>query len=201
VAEKAGSDMGVDRRLLRIDPDSARLDTLILLDEGNAGVSEVAEGLGISISAATGLLAEMCEGGLIEPVGEPPQEGVAETVYRLLVPALWNDEEWAELSHEERRQLSVWIIQLINSDVDEALESGTFNARNDSHASRTMSVVDEQGWRELTRIQAEALEATLAVQAESAERLAERGEAGAAVLSVMLCFEMPPRRPGASLEG
>jgi hypothetical protein len=198
VAEKAGGDTGVDRRLLRIDPDSARLDTLVMLDEGNAGVSEVAERLGVSVGAATSLLAEMCEGGLIEPVGGPPQEGAAEALYRPLVPALWSEEEWAELSREERRRLSAWVIQLINSDVDEALESGSFSARNETHASRTVSVVDEQGWRELTRIQDEALEAILAIQAESTERLAERGEEGAAVLSAMLCFEMPPRRQGPS---
>jgi hypothetical protein len=59
------------------------------------------------------------------------------------------------------------------------------------HSSRAVSVVDERGWQELTRIQSEALEASFAVQAESAERLAESGEDGITVMSAMLCFEMP----------
>ena len=36
-----------------------------------------------------------------------------------------------------------------------------FTAREDSHASRTVSLVDEQGWRELTRIKQEALDGML----------------------------------------
>lgn len=194
MTEKAGSEMGVDRRLLRLEDDSTRLDTLVLLDESPAGVPEVAERLGLSAAAAADLLAEMCEGGLIERIDEPAEGEAAEPRYRPLVKALWDDEEWSKLSREERRRLSAWIVQLINSDVDEALESGSFNVRDDAHASRTVSVVDEQGWRELTRIQADALEASFAVQAASAERLAESGDEGVAALSAMLCFEMP-RRP------
>ena len=192
MAEKAGNDSGVDRRL-RLDPDSQHLDTLVLLNDRAAGAAEVAERLRVSVSEAASQLEEMREAGLIEIVDEVTEKGVEGPLYRALVRVLWSDEEWAELSHEERRRLSSWIMQLINSDVDEALESGSFNARNDSHASRTASVVDEQGWRELTRLQADVLEASFAVQAASAERLSERGEEGVTVMSVMLCFEMPGR--------
>jgi hypothetical protein len=106
---------------------------------------------------------------------------------------IWSDEEWAALSVEERERLSAWIIQLISTDIAEAMAAGTFDSRADAHTSRTISVVDEQGWRELTRIQAEALEASFAVQAESAERLAESGEAEIAAMSAMICCELPRR--------
>jgi len=107
---------------------------------------------------------------------------------------VWSDAEWAELSHQERRRLSAWILHLIGSDAADALEAGSFDTRTGTHASRTLSVVDEQGWRELARIQEEALEAVLAIKAASAERLAESGEDGMLALSAMLCFEVP-RRP------
>ena len=87
---------------------------------------------------------------------------------------------------------------MIVADAEESLEAKVFNRRVDSHASRTVSVVDERGWRELTRIQSEALEASFAVQAESAERLAESGEEGITVLSALLCFEIEKKEPGAS---
>ena len=105
---------------------------------------------------------------------------------------IWSDEEWASLSIGERHRLSAWVVQLINSDIVEAMAAGSFDARADSHTSRTVSLVDEQGWRELTRIQADALEANFAVQAASAERLAESGEEGVTVLSAMICCELPP---------
>ena len=193
MAEKAGNDSGVDRRQSRLDPDSEHLDTLTLLNERAAGATKVSERSGMSVGEAASQLEEMCEAGLIELVGEPAKRENEEPLYRALVRALWSDEEWAELSHEERRRLSSWTLRLINSDVDEALESGSFDAKSDSHVSRTASVVDEQGWRELTRLQADALEASFAVQAASAERLAERGEEGVMAMSVMLCFEMPGR--------
>ena len=106
---------------------------------------------------------------------------------------VWSDAEWAELSHRERRRLSAWIVHLIGSDAADALEAGSFDRRTDGHASRTVSVVDEQGWRELARIQEDALEAVLRIKAASAERLAESGEDGVLALSAMLCFELPPR--------
>jgi hypothetical protein len=107
-----------------------------------------------------------------------------------------SDEEAAALSAEERERLSTWVVQLINSDIAAAMAAGTFDSRDDMHISRTISLVDEQGWRELTRIQAEALEASFAVQAESTERLAESDEAAIATMSVMVCCELPRRNAG-----
>lgn len=189
--EKTGSDVGIDQRLVDLASDSIRLKALVALNERSAAASELAEKLRVDSATMSGHLEKMRAQGLIELVGDPLQGGTAEPRYRALVRALWSNEEWAALSLEERRQLSAWIVQMIVTDSDRALESGSFSARTDSHASRTVSVVDERGWRELTRIQNEALEECFAVQAESAERLAESGEDGVTVMSAMLCFEMP----------
>ncbi len=102
-----------------------------------------------------------------------------------------DDEEVAALSAEERQRLFAWVVQLINADIAAAVAAGTFDSRDDGHASRTISIVDEQGWRELARIQAEALEASFEVQAESAERLAESGGAAITAMSAMICCELP----------
>jgi DNA-binding MarR family transcriptional regulator len=161
-----------------------------VLNERTAEATELAGRMGVDVATMKGHLEKMCSQGLVEVVG-----GAAEPRYRALVRALWSNEEWAALSSDERRQLSAWIVRMIAADADEALDAGTFNSRDDSHASRSVSVVDERGWRELTRIQNEALEAAFAVQAESAERLAQSGKDGIAVLSAMLCFEMPALGP------
>jgi hypothetical protein len=139
----------------------------------------------------TAHLEKMCEQGLVEVVDDFPAERAAERGYRARVRALW---EHGGMVHpqQERRRLSAWVVRMIVADADGALEAGTFNARSDSHASRTLSVVDERGWHELTRIQDEAMEASFAVQAASAERLAESGEDRIPVMSAMLCFEMAP---------
>jgi hypothetical protein len=110
---------------------------------------------------------------------------------------LWSAGEWEELSRDERRRLVTWVLELIDADAGDALEAGTLGLSGAEHVSRIVSLVDEQGWRELARIQDDALEASLVVKAASTERLAERGEAGMPVLSAMLCFEMA-ERPGSA---
>ncbi len=189
--EKIGSEVGVNRRLKDLASDSVRLKALAILNERTAAANELAAALGVDASTMRVHLEKMCEQGLVEVVGKSSSEGAADPRYRALVRALWSNEEWATLSIEERRHLSAWLIEMIGTSAAEALEAGTFNARDDSHASHTVSVVDEYGWRELTRIQHEALEACFAIQAESAERLAESGEDGIRVMSAMLCFELP----------
>jgi DNA-binding transcriptional ArsR family regulator len=195
VIEKTGSEAGIDRRLVDLASDFVRRDALVVLNERTAEAIELAGKLGVDVPTMRDHLEKMRDQGLIEVVGDSPDEGAVEPRYRALVRALWSNEEWVSLSLEERRQLSAWIVKMIVTDADKALEAGTFNARDDSHASRAVSVVDERGWRELTRIQSEALEASFAVQAESAERLAESGENGITVMSAMLCFEMPAPGP------
>lgn len=106
---------------------------------------------------------------------------------------LWYADEWEELGSEERRRLVAWVLELLDADAKEALEAETLGLRGEEHVSRTVSAVDEQGWRELAGIQDEALKASLAVKASSAERLTESGEDGMLVLSAMFCFEMAER--------
>lgn len=195
--DETGSKVGIDQRLVELASNSARVRALVMLNERAAGAAELARDLGVDPATMTGHLEKMCDQGLIEIVTDSPAQGAAEPRYRALVEALWSNEEWAALSLERRQHLSAWVVQRIVTGADEALRSGAFNRRADAHASRTLSVVDERGWRELTRIHAAALEASFAVQAESAERLAESGENGITVMSAMLCFEMPTPRAGA----
>jgi DNA-binding transcriptional ArsR family regulator len=184
----------IDRRLIRLASDPVRLGVLTLLNERSAGATEVAAELDVDLSAAGRHLDAMHDAGLIEVVGEVLKGGVIEPRYRALVRVLWDNEEWELLGQEEQQRLTAWIIGMIEADAHAAIEQGTFVARKDAHASRTVSSVDERGWSELTRIKDDALEAIFAVQAASAERLAESGEEGIPAASVLLCFELPRER-------
>jgi predicted ArsR family transcriptional regulator len=181
----------IDRRLIRLASDPVRFQVLVLLNDRSAGAGEVAAELDIDPSAAGRHLDAMHEAGLIEVVGEVLNRGAVEPHYRAIVRALWDDEEWEALSVEEQQRLTTWIMEMIESDTRAAIEQGTLTSRKDSHISRTVSLVDEQGWRELTRIKQEALDEILAVQAASSERLAETSEEGIPVFSALLCCELP----------
>ena len=183
----------VDRRLMRLASDPVRLQTLTFLNERPAGATEIAEKLEIDVGDASRHLDALHDEGLIEMVGEVLNRGAVEPRYRALVRTLWDDEEWAAFSLDEQKRLTLWILEMIDADAREALERGMFTDRADSHATRAVPTVDEQGWDELRRIYADALDSVFAVEAASAERLAERGEAGFSVLAAMLCCELPPR--------
>lgn len=188
-----GIDRGIDQRLLRMAAEPVRLKALFALNERAAGASELADELEVSASEAARHLEQMHADGLIEAVGDVLGCDAIEPCYRAIVRLLWNGKEWAELGLAEQRRLSAWIMQQINSDVCEALETGTFDMRFDAHLSRSVSHVDEQGWRELSRIHEQALEAIFAVEAACAERLVEAEEEGVPVLSALICTELPPR--------
>ncbi len=182
----------IDPRLIRIASEPVRLQALTFLNERSAGVNEIAENLEVSVSDASRHLDAMHDEGLIEVVGEALNRGAVEPRYRALVRTLWDGEDWLAFSVEEQQRLTLWIVDMIDADVREALEQGTFVARPESHASRVVPLVDERGWQELVRIHADALEAVFAVEAASAERLAEKDETGFPVLSAMFCCELPP---------
>jgi DNA-binding transcriptional ArsR family regulator len=194
VAEKSG----IDRRLIRVASDPVRLQALTFLNERSAGASEVAAELEVSLSTAGRHLDAMHDDGLIEVVGEVLTRGAVEPRYRALVRTLWDDEEWALFNQEEQKRLTGWIVDMVTADAREAIEKGTYTRRQDAHASRTTPMVDEQGWKELCGILDDALHAIFAVEAGSAERLAESGESGFRALTAMLCCEMPPLEGGAT---
>jgi DNA-binding transcriptional ArsR family regulator len=193
-ADKCSSiDREVDRRLLRIAAEPLRFKALLRLNERTGGASELAEDLEMSVSDAKRHLEQMEKDGLVEVVGQVLGRDAFEPRYRAGLRLLWNDEEWAELGEAERRRLTAWTMQMIGSDVCEALEAGTFGMRFDTHITHNVFRVDEQGWRELSRIFDEALEAIFAVEAASAGRLVESGEEGVPVLSALICGELPPQ--------
>lgn len=184
----------MDRRLVELASDPERLKALTLLDERSAGTAEVAEELEIEPAAAGRLLNEMHDDGLIEVVGEALSRGAVEPHYRAAVRVMWDDENWAALGEDEQERMTAWILAMINGDIREAIDNGTFKVRQDSHISRTVTMVDEQGWEELRRIHNEALDAILVVRATAAERLGEAGEAGFPALSAIFCCELPEHR-------
>jgi len=133
---------------------------------------------------------------LIELVDERQVRGATEHIYRAIARPMLTDEEWAELSLSERRDVSRFGIQLIMGDAMVAEEAGAFDARIDRHLSRVPLEVDEQGWQELRAINEERLERIMEVQAASAERIANSDDkASFPVVSSTLCFEVPGGTP------
>lgn len=184
----------IDPRMIRIASNPVQMQMLTLLTErASAAAGELQRELDAGPDAVARNLDELLKSGLVELVDDGEGDGASEPRYRALGRMLWSDEEWALFGQEEQKRLTRWIIDMIDSDANEAIDAGTYTARQNSHASRAVSMIDEQGWEELCRLHDETLEAVFAVETACSERLSERGETGFPALSALLCCELPPR--------
>jgi DNA-binding transcriptional ArsR family regulator len=182
-----------DQQLIKVMAHPLRVQSLTLLTERVASPKEIAKTLGVGVTKLSYHIRELEKVGLIELVDEKKRRGAVEHFYRATIRPMLDNEESGELSFDERQALSSQIVQLTIGDVAKAFDAGTIDDRIDRHLTRIPVLVDEEGWQELVEINASAFQATLDVQAASAERMAQsKGESeGIHVSASIFCFEVP----------
>lgn len=141
---KTKMDAGVDKQLVHLVSHPVRVKALVVLVERTASPKEISVELHEKLSTVSHHIRELVKMGYIELVRTEPRRGAVEHFYRAVMRPIWSDAEWGALSLVERQRFSTWTMQLINGDVAVALSAGTFNARTDTHTSRTPMYVDEQ---------------------------------------------------------
>ncbi len=195
MAEAAMPEIRVDEQLFRLLKNPGHLEVFVILIERPASASDIAKELRAKLNQVDYSIEQLKMMGLIEAVGTEQRRGNTATLYRAVKRPIWSVEEWGKLSQDERERYALWVQQLFLRDVVDAWRARTFQARADAHTSRAPLRVDEQGWRDLNRIQDEALAASREVEVESAERMSLAGDDGELfnVRAAMFCFEMPPR--------
>lgn len=189
-AERTG-ERGVDARFASLIRSEKTVKILTILTERVASPKGISTQLGLSISLVSHHVKKLERMGLVELVEERDAGGAIEHFYRAVVRPFIGDEEWQKLDAVERRRISTWVVQLILADAARSLEASLFEARPNTHLSRTPMVVDRQGFDEVAEIQGRALEEIIEVQARSAERLVTGEEAATNLLAAMMCFELP----------
>jgi DNA-binding transcriptional ArsR family regulator len=169
-----------------------RVKAFLLLAQGTWSPKEIADMLGEESSDVSYHVRQLEKFGMIEMVNAKQVRGAVQHFYRAVARPMMSDEEWANLSLEERLAVSRFGIQLVIGDAVLADDAGTFDARADRHLSRTPMEVDLEGWRELQDLHNETMGRVLEIQAASAERLAKsEGKGSFPVVSSTMCFELP----------
>jgi DNA-binding transcriptional ArsR family regulator len=191
VEANTGNKNDLSKQLGALLRSPVRVKALVLLLERTASPKEISDELKISLNSASNHVQALVKMKMIRLVRTEPRRGAVEHFYSSLVQPIWNEEQWAELSANERREYGTWVLQLVNCDVAEAILAGTFNERTDTHTSRSHLLVDEQGRREIKEILDNALEASLAVGVASAKRLEESKAEKFPVKAVILSIDMP----------
>ncbi len=70
---------------------------------------------------------------------------------------------------------------------------GTIDSRTDPHISRTPLVLDDAGWKELSKLLSETLEQSMKIGEGSASRLANDKADGIPATLALLHFEVPAK--------
>ncbi len=182
----------VDQQLFRLLKNPGQLEALVILIERRASPSDIAEELGAKLNQVTYNVKELAKMGLVELVDTEARRGQIASIYRAVMRPVWSSEEWERLSQEERERYAVWGLQLFLRDVAFAWKSGSFQARKDSHTSRSPLLVDEVGWRRVNAILDQALKDIHEAEVESADRVTG-GDAGELmpIRVGMFSIEMP----------
>jgi DNA-binding MarR family transcriptional regulator len=184
-------------RLLRAGWHPIQIEALTILAEQTASPKEVAVKLKLTTAKAGYVshhIKELESRGLVELVRTEPRRGATEHFYRALHPLIVSDEDSERMSFEERLTLSCWIISRMSADFVMAVETGTIDERSNRQISRFPLQLDEKGYKDLVADYGQAFHRTLAIKAESEDRLAGSGK-GEPISAMLACYPMPRLPP------
>lgn len=182
-----------------------RVRILEVLDEGPRSPSQfVQEGLfpadlfsnyNNALSLASYHFRELEKEGCIEVIESIPRRGAVEHVYRGKSRVYLTDEEFEELTANQREKLSQISAQSLIARVDTALRTKTFDSRTDRHFTWSQMPLDERGWQEIIATLAACFGEVEQIRHDALDRLAASGEKTITATVAMLGFESPPPPP------
>lgn len=184
--------ISMDTRLMRAMAHPMRMQIVAEINKPGRLLSPVkfAEMIERPLSNVDYHFKELVKFECIELVQEVPRRGAREHLYRASRRVLFNSDEWALLpgivkAGTAGRALTDYLLT-----AREAIEAGTFEARDDSHLSYTTIRVDERGWCEGSAILADALDKLLKLEDRCKPRI-EGGAEGLDATFGLGLFESP----------
>jgi DNA-binding transcriptional ArsR family regulator len=173
-SEPAGG-TAIDARLLKAIGHPVRFRILEQLTERPASPAEVAQVIGMPTQHVSYHFSVLAENGAIEFVGTKPSKGAVKRVYRATERPWLDDSHWMQLPPAIRAALFNDILNGMWEHVVEGARAGGFEDPK-THASWTTLDLDREGYAAVCDLLEETLERVVAVQAESAERVANMPE-------------------------
>jgi DNA-binding transcriptional ArsR family regulator len=166
-----------------------RLQILAHLEKETASPSDLSKELDAPLGVVSYHVRQLADFGLIKLVKRTPRRGAIEHHYRAEPRPTITDEAWAEVPEVVKEATIASAITNLSARVNAAASMGAFS-RSDAHISRTDLVVDEQGWRELSKLLEDAMKKLGQIEERSAQRLKKANHGGDLKATVgLLLFE------------
>lgn len=197
-----------DPRLIKALAHPLRVRILSILETRDmASPNEMADELGVSLGVMSYHVRRLHALGFLELVKRTPRRGAIEHHYRAKARPHVTDEGWAETPSIVKRAMVGASLQQITGYINAAAHQGGFD-RGDAHLSRTVLMLDEQGWRQLAGEMAQWMARVEQLEEESLERIKESGEESDTVAkrsaAILMLFEaegVPEHDPAREGEG
>lgn len=147
-----------------------------LHDHGEASPSVLADALGEPLGNVSYHMRVLRELDCVALVRTEPRRGALKHVYRATLSPWIDDEPWAQLPAAFRRTtLSRTLAEILDTTA-QADPQGGFDGP-ETHVSRVALMLDEQGLTEIATLLAKTLDTARRINAESADRRAQRDAA------------------------
>lgn len=177
-----------------------RLEALINLHERESSAADIAERLDEDVRVVTNHLRDLYDAGCIEFVGHKGDGNIKRAVYRAVTRPLISDEEYEELSLDERHEVNGVAIQWIlaeclssyrnkKMDSDEALCLITDAPILDAEGRIELRDLFTASWNGESEDAFDALKSAQEIAARAADRMTNSGETGKTVVVTLMAFE------------
>jgi DNA-binding transcriptional ArsR family regulator len=172
-----------------------RLEAISILHQGEFSAGEVAEMIGEDVRYVTGHIRDLYETGCIEFAGYKMVGNRMRPVFRAVVLPVITDETYHEMSREERYDTAGAMAQGFLAETLSSYRNRKMDGKEPPCLIWDAPPLDAEGRRRLRERLTEVWkEEVLAIQGESANRIAESGEE--AVPTVVGLFSFERGRPG-----
>ncbi|HEX7291888.1 MAG TPA: helix-turn-helix domain-containing protein [Conexibacter sp.] len=197
-----------DPRLIKALAHPLRVRILSILETRDmASPNEMADELGVSLGVMSYHVRRLHALGFLELVKRTPRRGAIEHHYRAKARPRVTDEGWAETPSIVKRAMVGASLQQITGYINTAAEQGGFD-RGDAHLSRTVLMLDDEGWRQLAGEMGQWMARVEQLEEESLQRIAESGsdsdtvaKRSAAILMLFEAEGVPEHNPAGAGNG
>jgi AcrR family transcriptional regulator len=167
---------------------SAVAKALTFLGDRWASPAEVAAQVGEEEGVVADFLRQLGEIGAIEAneMGGEKRYHASEGFHKLKVAST---QQTAAMTPRQRDDLTRFLWGLVERETLDSIARGAFDSRPDRYFTRTPLRLDQEGWRELTELHRQTLQAGMEIQARSDERMEGRDAPVIDARSIQIAYE------------
>ena len=184
-----------DPRIAKAYAHPLRIHILGMLDDRVASPSEIATELEAPLTHVSYHVRQLASLGLIKLVRTTPRRGAVEHHYTAQIRPKITDDAWGRTPEIVKKNLVSGWIEQVGAHVASGAAEGGFD-RDDAHMTRSSFMLDDKGWKAISRELLKTLERVEKLGAEASERVKKNPETGFRATTVLMHFEGPSTTAG-----